>query len=124
MPYSISLENDVLRIRLTGRLTALELTECCVEVKNCGRPTTVPHCVADLTGVTEVAIHYPEISDLAERCRRLRFPNPIKSAIVTSNQQHLGYARMFQTLNENPLIAIRIFPDEPSANRWIAGADN
>jgi hypothetical protein len=72
----------------------------------------------------ELAIGYPEISALAAKRRQLRFPNPLKSAIIARNPQHLGYARMFQILNDNPQITIRIFSDETSASRWIADCSN
>jgi hypothetical protein len=73
-----------------------------------------------MTQIEEMAIHYPDISVLAANRRKIQFPNSFKSAIITRNSHHLGYARMFQTLNTNPQIIIQIFSDEAPAVQWIA----
>ena len=119
MPYSIEMEDDVVHVRLTGRLTGLDLQKLCAEAVNYERQPVIPHRITDMRAVTEVAVHYPEIAAMAEKRRGIPFPHRFKSAIIADNPHHLVYARMFQTLNDNPHIAIRIFPDEPSASRWI-----
>lgn len=43
------------------------------------------------------------------------FPNDFKSAIIVSTPVQRGMARMFQSLNDNPRITIRIFDDEAAA---------
>ena len=121
MPYKITVENKVLCIALSGRITGLDLDGLGAEMKNYEQNVDViPHRITDMTGIVELAVNYPEVSTLAEKRRELHFPNRFKSAIVAANRQHVGYARMFQTLNDNPQIAIRIFPDEASASEWIA----
>lgn len=125
MPYSISIENDVLRARLSGRVTGAELNDCCEEIlSHEQQAAVVPHRVTDMTGAGELAVSYPEISALVAKRRKLRFPNRFKWAIIAGTPLQLGYARMFQTLSdENPQIAVRIFPDAASAEQWIAGPD-
>jgi len=49
----------------------------------------------------------------------VRLKNYIKSAIVANNPSQFGFARMFQTLNDNPQIEIRIFPAAESAMEWL-----
>jgi len=125
MPYKIAVENNVLRIALNGRITGGDLLDLAAETTNYEHGVdVVPHRITDMTGIAELAIHYPDVSNLAAKRRQLRFPNPFKSAIIACQVQHLGYARMFQTLNDNPQIAIRIFPDEASAGEWIASPGN
>lgn len=125
MPYSISMENDVLHTRLTGRVTGAELNECCEEILGCEQQTAVvPHRVTDMTGAGELAVSYTEISALVEKRRKLHFPNRFKWAIIADKPLQIGYARMFQTLSDaNPQIAVRIFPDAASAEQWIASPD-
>jgi hypothetical protein len=121
MPWKITVENKVLRITLSGRVTGRDFEDLTAEAKNYEENVeVVPHRITDLTEVQEWAIHYPEISALADKRRELLFPNRFKSAIIATSHQHVGYARMFQTLNDNPQIAIRIFPDDASASEWIA----
>jgi len=120
MPYKIALEDGVLRIALTDHLTASEFHALADEAPRYERGVPrVPHRITDMRGITRLGIHYPEVQDFAWKRRALSFPNSFKSAIIATDSAHLGYARMFQMLNDNPQIAIRIFPDEPSANDWI-----
>jgi len=125
MPYTIKLENKVLRLALSGRITGHDLLSVLAEAKNYETNVDViPHRITDMSGIVELAVHYADVSVLAEKRRELRFPNSFKSAIIANNPQHLGYARMFQTLNDNPQITIRIFPDESAASQWIADCGN
>lgn len=124
MAYTLKLENNVLRFTLSGRVTGSDLMSALFEVKKYEENVpVVPHRITDLDGA-EMAIHYVDISSMAAHRRQLRFPNPFKSAIIARNPQQLGYARMFQTLNDNPQITIRIFPDELSASDWVASCEN
>ncbi len=123
MAYQISIKNEVLQIALTGRLTANDLEGMALEAKKYESDAVVPHRITDMTGITEMDVYYPAVMMLAEQRRQLRFPNSFKSAIIASQPQHIGYARMFQTLNNNPQITIRIFPDATSASEWIAGVN-
>lgn len=120
MPYTITVENQVIRVVLTGRITSNDLVALVAESKNYEHNVDViPHRITDMTAIEELAIHYPDISALAATRGQCRFPNTFKSAIIARNAHHLGYARMFQTLNHNPQIVVRIFPDEAAANEWI-----
>ena len=56
---------------------------------------------------------------VAETRRRATLRNPIKSAIIASGIVHFGFARMFQTLNDNPQIVVAIFGDDESALQWL-----
>jgi hypothetical protein len=121
MPYTISVENQVVRCVMTGRITPEDLVALMGESKNYEENVeVVPHRITDLTGVEELALHYPDISALAEKRGQRRFPNAFKSAIIARDALHLGYARMYQNLNKNPQMVIRIFPEVAPALEWIA----
>ena len=125
MPYTITVKNKVVHCALTGRITGLDLAALQGESKNYEQNVdVVPHRITDMTGIEELAIHFPDISALAAKREPLRFPNSFKSAIIARDMLHLGYARMFQTLNQNPQIVVQIFPDEASAIKWIACPDD
>lgn len=80
----------------------------------------VPHRITDMTGITDFGIGFPDVLTLAETRRRLKFPNSFRSAIIAPRSEHYGVARMFQTLNDNPQIDIRIFMDKAAAHEWIS----
>lgn len=121
MSYQIQLENNVLQIALSDRVTGDDLHALLYATANYERTPTVPNRVTDMSGITELGIGFPEVFAIAEKRRRLRFPNSFKSAIIAPQSEHVGYARMFQTLNDNPQIAIRIFSNREAADEWIAG---
>jgi hypothetical protein len=79
-----------------------------------------PHRITDLSDVTEMQIGFDDVLTLASQRRAKHFPNSFKSAIVAVNESQTGFARMFQTLNNNPQITVRIFPGMPGALEWIS----
>lgn len=121
MPYKITVVNDVLHLALMGCITPKDIVSYTDELKKYEENVdVVPHRITDMSGAEELAVHYPDISLLAAIRGQSHFPNSFKSAIIARSSYHMGYARMFQSLNTNPQIVIRIFPDEESANKWIA----
>lgn len=124
MSYQILIDNNVLQIALKGRVTGDDIQALVNETANYERAAIIPHRVTDMSEISEFDIGFPDVLAAAEKRRILRFPNSFKSAIVAPESEHVGYARMFQTLNDNPQIAVRIFPNRQAATEWIAGSDD
>ncbi|HEV7589763.1 MAG TPA: hypothetical protein VGO40_16730 [Longimicrobium sp.] len=123
MPFSLSSADGVLRIVLAGTLTPGDLgrlADAMAETEDAA--DVCPHRVTDLTGVTRFEVGFDDMFELARRRRERSPANPIRSAFVASTPVQLGFARMFQTLNDHPLIALRIFPDLDAALAWLAEA--
>jgi len=53
-----------------------------------------------------------------KRAQRL-IPAPIRSALVADKPIQFGFARMFQMLNDNPRVQIRIFGNLEEAQQWL-----
>ncbi len=120
MPIKITEENDYLHLAFSVVVTAAELHEAGAATWAIERDlTVVPPRITDLTEVTNLDLDFNAIWRLAEDRKKKPFPNSFKSAIVAPKDHLLGFARMFQTLNDHPQITIRIFPDLPSARAWI-----
>jgi hypothetical protein len=119
MPYCISIENNVLQITLNGHVTGNDLQKIVAETAQFERAPIIPHRVTDLSEITNLDVSFPDVMTIAQQRRVLRFQNSFKSAIIAHDDLHLGYARMFQTLNDNPQIYIRIFADRQAADRWV-----
>lgn len=119
MPYSIRLEDGVLRGEFSGVLTNADLAGIARDVEPFERAPVVPHRVVDLTPVTRIEIDFPGVQAAVERRLRLRFANSFKTAIVVVNLVQYGFSRMFQTLNDHPQITISIFPTVPDALAWL-----
>lgn len=120
MAFELRQENGLLRISLSGTLTNDDLARGAQEVAafeaTCD---VVPHRLSDVRPVERLEIDFRSILSFAEDRKRRQFPNAFKSAIVTSDIVHYGFARMFQTLNDHSQITIAIFGDDVSALDWL-----
>ncbi|HEY1171390.1 MAG TPA: hypothetical protein VGH19_08490 [Verrucomicrobiae bacterium] len=120
MPFSITEEPGHFFVKLFGVLTARDLGDfgaAAWELEK-AQATVLPR-VTDLSEVENLTVDFSAVWQLAENRRSRTFPNSFKSAIVAPKDHLLGYARMFQTLNDHPQITIRIFRDMASAREWI-----
>lgn len=120
LPYSITEEEGVFLVLFSGVVTPRELVDFAGAAWAIEQARTVvfPR-ITDLSGVTSMELDFKAVWQLAENRKRRTFPNAFKSAIIAPKDHLLGFARMFQTLNDHPQITIRIFRDLPSARGWI-----
>ncbi|HEX6372636.1 MAG TPA: hypothetical protein VF006_27195 [Longimicrobium sp.] len=121
MPFSISTGDGVMRIVFSGTLTPEELGRVADAIGDAEDAADVcPHRVTDMTALTRFEVGFDDMFQLARRRRERSPANPIRSAIVASTPVQLGFARMFQTLNDHPQVTLRIFPDVDGALAWLA----
>jgi len=120
MPIDVRFEGEILRITFSGALSQEDLSELTQSVMALEQQSAViPHRITDMRPATGMNIDFHSVYELARLRRATRFPNTFKSALIASDLVHVGFARMFQTLNDHPSIFIEIFPDEPQALAWI-----
>jgi hypothetical protein len=120
MPYELTLSGGLLRFTLSGIVTLEDLLNAAREAQviEATEPVT-PHRLTLLTGVGDFNLSFAKMDEFATIRRTAVLQNKVRSAIVAASQVQLGFARMFQTLNDNPQIEIQIFPDEPAALAWL-----
>jgi hypothetical protein len=120
MPFEITNQGDFLFGRFYGVITAADLDRLAteVEVMEDSIPTAMDR-ISDLTAVDRFEVGYPAIFILAARRRLRQFTKPVKSAIIVQDPVQFGLARMFQTLNDNPQIAIQILHSVTEAKKWF-----
>ena len=75
--------------------------------------------IADLTQITEFDIGFTEMRALAVRRRIRTFERNVRTAIIANTELQVGMARMFQAMNDNPQIEIRIVGSMAMAREWI-----
>jgi hypothetical protein len=123
MPYNIEMEPFFLRIVPHGVVTHQHLHALADELVaiELSRAVT-PHRLSDLSAMTEPHLTYHAVRILVERRKAQPVANPIKSALVAPRPIHRGIARMFQTLDEHPDIAIEIFTTVADAEAWLSSA--
>jgi hypothetical protein len=124
MTHRIWFDGPTLIISISGTMGAADLVAFAEEVIRIERGgTNTPPRLTDLRDVDDMAVGYEEMARLAGMTRVRPLSAPVRSAILVARPVHLGYARMFQTLNDHPHVTVRIFDDEASARAWLeAGA--
>jgi hypothetical protein len=86
-----------------------------------------PDRIVDLSAIAGISLNFSAITNYAAARRTAPLKNKVKAAIVAPHPLQYGFARMFQTLNDNPDINMEIFTDKDSGLTWISagkGADN
>jgi hypothetical protein len=119
MPFEISNENDYLLIQLFGTLSGEELLEVGRQVQKLEETHPSIPRLTDLTGIDALNLGFLDVEALATARGALVFSAPIRSAIVANRPLHIGYARMFQTLNSNTSIDVRIGSSREEALAWL-----
>ena len=124
MPFEIRFEGGLLRVVFSGTVTNSDLAGVADAAAHIEASwAVVPNRIADLRSIEQLDIDFTGVFAMAEARRQVRLKNPIKTALIASDPVHFGFARMFQTLNDHPQIAIAIFRDEEQALQWLQSAD-
>jgi hypothetical protein len=122
MPFEILDQGGYLQLRLFGVLVADDVREVTAQMQVMETaPGGAKNRITDLTGIDQVAFGFPEVLVIAKRRTDIELPSDVKSAIIARRPVHVGFARMFQTLNENPRIDVRIVERLEDALRWFEG---
>ncbi len=120
MSFEIRTDRPIIEVRIFGTFTNDDLEHIAIEARRIeAAESPVRHRITDTREITKLECDFQGISTFADDRRRCAFPNSFKSAIIAPDIAHYGFARMFQTLNDHPNIAIAIFPDEETARGWL-----
>jgi hypothetical protein len=120
MAHRFGFDGPAFVIQLSGTLTRSDLEAVGNEIIALERGgTNAPNRLTDLRTVTATEVGYPEMSQLAALSRARPLSAPIRSAILVGQPLQLGFARMFQIMNDHPLVTVQIFEDEAAARAWI-----
>jgi hypothetical protein len=121
MAVDISYDGEWILITFAGAITAADLTAVIHHVIDLeGRLAVTPDRLVDLgPSTTTLAIGYSDISNVVQARRAAAPPNPIRTAVIAHSAVQQGYARMFQTLNDHPLVTIAVFSDRADAETWL-----
>ncbi len=119
MPFEIRDEGSFYFARLSGVLGRADLDAVTMEIERLEDEGPPKDRVTDLTAIERIDVGFEEVFALAERRAQRAITAPIRSALVAKRPVHYGFARMFQMLNDNPRIQIRIFATAEEAIEWL-----
>ena len=118
MPFEIHDEGGYYFARLFGVLDRTDLNAMMAEIYRL-EGIVFKERLTDLTAIEHVDVGFEEVFGLAMERAQQVIPVPIRSAIVAVKPIQFGFARMFQMLNDNPRIQIRIFGNLEEAQQWL-----
>ena len=118
--YDIQTEGNLVRVRFQGPISCEHLQNSLYELEKIEAVATVtPYRLFDLSLADTALCNFEVLDALAERRRQARLKNPIKSAIYAPTDLQFEYSRMFQMLNDNPKIEVRVFRHLVAAEKWL-----
>jgi hypothetical protein len=119
MPFEIRDEGNFYSARLFGVLDRADLDAVMQEVERLEDEGVLRDRLTDLTALDRIDVGFEEVFALAVKRGERAVPAPIRSALVANRPVQFGFARMFEMLNDNPRIQIRIFGNLEEAQRWL-----
>ena len=119
MPFEISDEGNFHSARLFGVLDRADLNALMEEVERLEDQGLLADRLTDLTALERIDVGFEEVFALAMKRGERKVLTPIRSALVANRPVQFGFARMFQMLNDNPRIQIRIFGKLEEAQQWL-----
>ena len=124
MPFELTMPGGVLFARLRGVFTARELNRLATEAEIAEATHYVSlNRITDLTAVECFEVGFREIFLFALRRGAQRFSKVVKSAIIVHDPAQIEIARLYDSLNQNPQIRLRILKSVAEANEWFAVND-
>jgi hypothetical protein len=124
MPFELTTPGGFFFARISGMFTAPELNRLTteVEIAEALHPVALDR-ITDLTTVELFEVSFRDIYNFAVRRGAQRFTRVVKSAIVVCEPVQFGMARMYEALNVNPQIKLRIVRSVADAKKWFTEID-
>jgi hypothetical protein len=119
MPFEISDQGNFHSARLFGVLDRADLNAVMQEVQRLEDEGVMGDRLTDLTALDRIDVGFEEVFALALNRAERKVTAPVRSALVANRPVQFGFARMFQMLNDNPRIQIRIFGNLEEAQQWL-----
>ena len=119
MPFEIRDEGGFYAARLFGALELGDLDAVAAEVERLEDAGVIGDRLTDLTALDHINVGFEEVFAVALKRAQRQIRTPVRSALVASKPVQFGFARMFQMLNDNPRIQIRIFDNREEAEQWL-----
>jgi hypothetical protein len=125
MPFDLTVVDGIICLTFNGALSSDDLWRVSdLYAKIEAESKVSPDRMADISLVDKVELDFGAVEAVAAVRRGTMLKNKVKSAILAPKPVLYGFARMFQTLNDNPQITMELFRDKESCWAWLmAGRD-
>jgi hypothetical protein len=124
MPFELTTPDAILFARVFGVFTAPELNHLAweAEIAEASHPVSLDR-ITDLTAVERFEVGIREVYYFAVRRSKQRFSRVVKSAIIVREPAQHAIARVYESINENPQIQVRILRSLTEAKEWFTERD-
>ena len=123
MAFNVQICDGLIELAFHGKVRIGDLQQALQAVEDLeSRLGVTPDRITDMSGADTAELQAGDLVALAEKRRKAKLKNRIKSAIVAPSPEHFGLARMFMGFNQNPDISIMIFRDSASGYQWLGRA--
>jgi len=82
--------------------------------------SVVPNFIVSIKNVKTFNGDNYSVQKLAKQRAEITYSN----TILATNDFQMGFARMYQTVNDNPQLTIKIFKDKAKAIKWLKPNDS
>lgn len=123
MPFDVRTDpaTGLLSISVSGTVSRCELERMFDEIERIEDSQPVsPSRIADFRGVERFDADFAQVFPLADRRKKRQHRSSHRTAIVVEKPLHVGFIRLYQTLNDNPRTKIEVFSDRERALGWLA----
>jgi hypothetical protein len=120
VPFVIRSEGPIVEATLFGVFTNADLADLAAAARaiDAGEAPLRPR-ITDLRDVTKLDIDFVGVAGYVADRAKTPVPDRVQSAIIAPDLPHFGFARMYQSLSENPRLVVAIFPNEVEAREWV-----
>jgi len=120
LPYTVTIEDRFVHVDLSGLISREDLKSVDQEMPliaaQLGFGPNVLHSFAGVTGHSYELITAYMVSVIR---KRIRIPQPVKSALVATTPATKRMAELFQELDATPNLTIEVFGSDPEARAWL-----
>lgn len=120
MAFDVKIVDGIICLTFNGSLNSDDLwrvTDLYGKIESQAEVT--PDRMADISLVDKVELDFGAVEAVAAIRQVAPLKNKVKSAIIAPKPVLYGFARMFQTLNDNPKITLELFRDKESCWAWL-----
>jgi hypothetical protein len=120
VPITIQRSGDLFEITFTGKITSTDLFRGARELAELeANEAVTPARLIDLSGVTELDLDFGSMQQFADARKQSQLKNPTRSGVFAPQPLQFGFARMYQSIQENPQLDVQVFHTRTEALAWL-----
>ena len=114
-------ENNLVRITYTGEMSPADVLQSSLQMQQHPEYRPGMHSLSDFSNMTFVDIDFDEVHKYSAHLSDIeQVRGNVRWAMISSNSVNFGILRMFEMLNDNSPIEMRVFDNGADARAWLS----